>query len=121
MSNAYFFDSIGHSPNFYGHEISEWFSQAAKNAQMLETNTYRTQPEYSVLCGLHVLYVLYFLARGESLSSVIGKFSVSDLSANDRLVQQFAYRLVQQFAYVKISSHPLARVNIKRKQLPILA
>ncbi len=91
-SSAYFFDSVGHGPNFYGHEISQWFSRAAKNAQMLETNTYRTQPEYSVLCGLHVLYVLYFLARGESLSSVIGKFSVSDLLANDRLVQQFAYK-----------------------------
>ncbi len=43
-------------------------------------NTYPTQPLYSVLCGLHVLYILYFLARGQTLYSVLAdNFSLTKI------------------------------------------
>ncbi len=67
-----------------------------------------------MLCGLHILYVLYFLARGECLSSVIGKFSVSDLLANDRLVQQFAYKGFHFGATKKIPP-PLSQSGCKQR------
>ncbi|MCP4652810.1 MAG: hypothetical protein GY858_05445 [Candidatus Omnitrophica bacterium] len=88
-SGAYFFDSLGKSPDSYNSHLKQWLFKFG--GDKIERNSASTQPEFSIYCGLHVLFVLYYLTRGQPFSAVIRKFT-GDLIMNDRKVQQFAYK-----------------------------
>ncbi len=88
-NGAYFFDSLGKSPNSYGSHLRQWLFK--RGGGKVERNSASTQPEFSIYCGLHVMFVLYYLTRGLPFVTVINKFT-GDLIMNDRIVQQFAYK-----------------------------
>ncbi len=88
-SGAYFFDSLAKSPDSYDIHLKQWLFKFG--GDKIERNSASTQPEFSIYCGLHILFVLYHLMRGLPFATVIQKFT-GDLLMNDRKVQQFAYR-----------------------------
>lgn len=48
------------------------------------------QHHLSVLCGLFVLYFMYYLCSGQSIVDIINSFSQNNLHVNDDLVVKFA-------------------------------
>ena len=81
------FDSYGHSPNYYGKEIKKWLWSFGL---IVKISSQKIQSEKSEYCGLFCLYVLYFLSRNVPLYKILSNFSVN-LNYNDKIVQYFVW------------------------------
>jgi hypothetical protein len=79
------FDSFGKSPEFYNKRISDWCKGLG---YQIQANKKQIQASTSIYCGLYVLYVLYFLARGKRLPETTRAFS-KHLLHNDKIVSKF--------------------------------
>ncbi|MCP4393479.1 MAG: hypothetical protein GY804_04325 [Alphaproteobacteria bacterium] len=84
------FDSFGKHAKHYGSSIDEWIKSFG--TFKVEANYSRqVQANNSIYCGLFVLYVLYFLSRGRTLTQILKTFS-KHLKNNDRIVSRFAWK-----------------------------
>ena len=68
------------------HSLAKWM----KSLGCYKRNTVKVQTDSSDLCGLFIVFVLYFLVRGVPISKIMKKFS-SSRDANDKKVAKFAY------------------------------
>ena len=93
-----FWDSLGHSPSFYGGELEKWVNVAGYN---VITSQRPVQSKHSIYCGLFVMFVLYFLSRGVSLSVIMKKFA-SNTNKNDWLVSKFGWQRLKFMAKKEI-------------------
>ena len=73
--------------------LKKWFKTL--NYQDIELNNKVVQSDTSKKCGLFVIFVLYYLVRNLSLSTIMKKF-VKSTKMNDIIVSKFAY---QKFGY----------------------
>ena len=76
-----FFDSLGHSPNYYNFHIPS-------NVNCLCLN-YPIQSSNSYLCGLFCLYYLFCKSKRKPFSCIARLFSSTHLQNNDYLLHTF--------------------------------
>lgn len=85
-----FFDSFGFHPEFYSHNIANFFNKF-NTKHILNTNA--LQMTTSLLCGAYVIYIAIQL-RYKPYNSILKVFKVNKPSYNDRLVKTFLYKLL---------------------------
>ena len=82
-----YIDPLGKPPSAYSSTLAVWL----KNQKCpIKSKLIRIQPNNSELCGLYILYFLYFLSRGFKYENILQKFNRSNLCLNDMLVSKFA-------------------------------
>jgi len=94
------FDSLGNLPSYYGKNLFLWLHAPGFKVD------YSTKPVQAInsrLCGLFVLFVLYYLSRGLTLERILSYFNSRDLGKNDKLVSLFAWKKFRFNAYKEIS------------------
>ena len=81
-----FFDSFGHSPQYYGWNIKGDVDFNKKSLQSPDSD----------VCGMYCIYFLYFRCRGLGMSSIVADFS-SDSRRNDDYVRQFVKNMYRRW------------------------
>ena len=81
-SLLYFVDPLGKQPYQYNSKFSKFCSKFGK----VVTLKHPIQDSSSQLCGLYVIYFMYYLARGYDLNSIEKRFYKINLMKNDRIV-----------------------------------
>ena len=77
-----FWDSLGHSPSFYGYFFGQFF-----RGKYYIYNTMVLQGGKPV-CGHFCIYYAYFRCRGYCLDTIVNSFS-ADRARNDWMVKEF--------------------------------
>ncbi len=80
-----FFDSLGHSPNFYNFPIESKVICTSLHSPIQSSN--------SNLCALFCLYYLYCKSKSKSFSCITSLFSSMNLQINDYHLRSFFKRL----------------------------
>ena len=78
-----FFDSYGHSVNYYGGPLEGWINRSAIRVTY---NNKRLQGDMSTVCGLYCLHFLRQRLSGNSLSSIVNEFSDWNFEHNDEFI-----------------------------------
>ena len=89
MGHILYIDPLGKKPHTYSKTLSDWFK--AHKCQVRST-PFQIQPADSDLCGLYILYFLFFLSRGVQFDKIMRKFHSKNLSLNDKMVSKFALK-----------------------------
>ena len=80
--HANFFDSFGRHPSMCSLDFKTFLD---KHACYWSFNTRSLQSHWSAVCGQYCLYFLLFLIRGNSMSSIVSRFTLNRRQ-NDRKV-----------------------------------
>nr|DAC81382.1 TPA_asm: adenain [Parasteatoda house spider adintovirus] len=83
-NSAEFFDSYGHSPNFFNRYISNYF----KNYSHVTYNDVSLQSDSTAVCGQYCIYYLYFRCRNRSMKFIIDSLQLNSMQ-NDKRVYNF--------------------------------
>ena len=84
-----YMDPLGKPPHFYNSHLTEFCSKFKKIIKLKSA----VQSRQSSLCGLYVLYFLYYLARGNELHAISRNFFRSNLLRNDKIVLRFCWQI----------------------------
>ena len=86
----YYIDPLGRPPQHYNGYLSKFASKFQKIIKI----PYAIQGGRSRLCGLFVIYYLYYLARGYSdIEKISNHFFNGGLHRNDRIVLRFFWKM----------------------------
>ena len=70
--------------------LQEEFQKWMQCCNTIVLLSHPVQHHLSVLCGLFVLYFMYYLCAGQAISDIVNRFSNTKLRLNDQLVSHFA-------------------------------
>ena len=86
----YYIDPLGNPPKHYNGYLTKFASKFQKIIKL----PYAVQGGRSRLCGLFVMYYLYYLARGYSdIEKISSTFFKAGLGRNDRIVLKFFWKM----------------------------
>lgn len=80
-----FYDSFGKLPEDYSTQLREFID---RNALTCLYNNIQVQPRFTSTCGYHVLFYLYYRAKGYSMKNILNKLDemISDEHVRDFIV-----------------------------------
>ena len=87
-----FFDSYGHTPQFYSRHYVEFLN---RNVQDWTSNPKGLQSTFTAVCGEYCIFYLLHRARGVNMNTIVNVFH-SNKEYNDHLVYRFVIQLMRQ-------------------------
>ena len=84
-----YIDPLGKKPSAYSKILSDWLKASKHHVKSIP---FQIQPNDSELCGLYILYFLFFLSRGVQFEKIVRKFHRKNMLLNDEMVSKFAVK-----------------------------
>ena len=106
--NCEFFDSYGHSPQYYHRAWLQWIKYHSRSWTY---NRLAVQPKYSAACGLHCIFFLYHRCQGMSMTSILNMYSgyppLNDLLAEEDMESHILEDIVIDPHALIVNQHSL--------------